>query len=297
MATYDFTVRYTGNAVETGRILICDLAPSLLAMAEAMKEIRNVINPAGEKVDLAIKATDKGSFVVDLILANGDDLFTTMVDLLTSKRSEALAQLITYLEVFGGVLAFAIAAYKRKIRKQDQISEGRAKITFDDGTEVKVPVDSLKACQNIVVRQTVNQTLAPLTRQGIDSIEFASAKTTTISVAKHNVVVFDVPEVTESFFEPTIANVYLKIITVAFTKGNKWKFSDGQLQFFATIEDDAFLDLVSENRLEFGASDTLKVRLRMSQRTVIGTGLRTDYVIEKVLEHVKGGQQIELEFE
>ncbi|WP_273715135.1 hypothetical protein [Leuconostoc mesenteroides] len=86
----------------------------------------------------------------------------------------------------------------------------------------------------------------------------------------------------------------MQIINVAFEHG-KWKFSDGTNQFFANIEDADFIKTVMENKTQFGSTDVLKVKLRTNRRFT-REGLKSDFIIEKVLEHIKGSQQIELDF-
>ena len=84
------------------------------------------------------------------------------------------------------------------------------------------------------------------------------------------------------------------MLNVAFEHG-KWKFSDGSNQFFATIEDADFMESVSKGNQQFSTNDRLKVRMRTVQKVTIN-GLKSEIFIEKILEHIPGAIQLELDF-
>lgn len=87
----------------------------------------------------------------------------------------------------------------------------------------------------------------------------------------------------------------MQIISVAFEHG-KWQFSSGSNRFFAKIEDENFLNDVEKNIQQFGSTDVLKVHLRTRQY-IDKTGLlKSEYTVLRVLDHQRGGQQIELNF-
>lgn len=83
-----------------------------------------------------------------------------------------------------------------------------------------------------------------------------------------------------------VSEVHLIIQTVAFDGKTRWKFSDGRGTFTAQIDDEDFLARVESGEERFGRGDELVVRLRATQKRVNGK-LHADYVIERVLDHVK----------
>ncbi|MEG7639837.1 hypothetical protein SQQ66_15790 [Enterococcus casseliflavus] len=292
MAKYDLSVRYFGEAVEDGRIPIKNLAPSLLALSEAFQEIQKISHPFEKEISLDIKATSKGSFVVDLILSNGPDVLNYAIDLLTGKETEAIGNLVMYVSVFYGSIEIIKKLRSNKSVSQNE-NEGQITITFDDETKITVPKESVEAVKSIGFRKSANEFISPLNSNGIDGIEFRHRKETTVVITKEDVSSFDVPPIEAKELNPTISEVYLQIINVAFEHG-KWKFSDGTNQFFAAIEDDYFLKSVEKNEQQFGSTDTLKVSLKTTQR-LTGMGLKSEFVILKVLEHIKGSQQLKLD--
>jgi len=93
----------------------------------------------------------------------------------------------------------------------------------------------------------------------------------------------------------TTNTTYPQIINVAFEHG-KWKFSNGDTQFFADIDDEEFIKSVQKNFQQFGSTDLLKVELQTQQYISQEGNLKSKYTVKKVLEHKKGAQQISLKF-
>jgi hypothetical protein len=76
----------------------------------------------------------------------------------------------------------------------------------------------------------------------------------------------------------------LQIRTAVLEGKTKWKFHDGQKTFSAHIEDEHFLEKTSKGHERFGKGDTLRVRMRTTQRRVKDQ-LKAEYAIEEVLDH------------
>ncbi|WP_429976151.1 hypothetical protein [Enterococcus sp. DIV0086] len=79
-----------------------------------------------------IKATYKGSFIVDLILGNGGDLLTQAIDLLNGKESKAHKSLIEIFDGVYGAILFTKTVGKRIIKSKKDLPSGEVKITLDD---------------------------------------------------------------------------------------------------------------------------------------------------------------------
>lgn len=295
MARYDFSIRYSGEALNDGRIPIKDLAPSLLSISDAFIEMQNIIYPHQAPVSLDIKATEKGSFLVDLILANGPDIFTKAVDLFSGKESEASVNLIEIASGISGVLILIQKLRNRKIKNKEDEGANNVKLTLGDGTTLEVPSQSFEAYQNIELRKKVNEFVRPLENDGISNIQFQKEEVITVSLGKEDVEYFEVPVLKDKELESSERVVFLQIINVSFAN-EKWKFTDGNITFFAKIEDASFVESVSNLQQQFGANDTLEVVLQTNQK-LTEKGLKADYVVKKVIRHIKASKQIELDFD
>ncbi len=296
MAKYDFSVHYAGEGLKENRIPIRDLAPSLLSLSNTFQEIQRMINPNEPSLSLDIKASSPGSFIVDLILTNGSDLITRAMDFLNNNESNAIANLVMYADVFTGAILLIKQLAHRKVKERKELKNGEVKLTFDDKTTITIPKNVLDAYQNVEIRKNIKECIKPLEKEGIDQIDFYHSNSDKLVITKTEYADFNVPPIKPKQLDSSESTVFLQIINVAFEHG-KWKFSDGSDQFFATIEDEDFLTSVAQNQQQFGSTDTLKVTLKTEQYIDKDGILRKDNTVLKVLEHVKGTQQITLDLE
>lgn len=122
----------------------------------------------------------------------------------------------------------------------------------------------LDAYQNIEVRKSISDSVKPLSKDGIDSIDFYHGNHDKVTVKKDDYRLFDAPDAGEKEINISEEDTFLQIISVAFEHG-KWQFSSGSNRFFAKIEDENFLNDVEKNIQQFGSTDVLKVHLRTRQ--------------------------------
>lgn len=296
MATCNLSIRYAGDAITDGRIPIRDLAPSLLALSESFQQIQQVIDPDSDPISLDIKATSKGSFIVDLVLANGKDIISHVVSLLNSNPTNAVLNLSGIVTTFYGVIKLIKKLYNKKIKKQETLANGDIKLTLDKNESIIINKVILDSYQNVNIRTSVHSVVKPLEKDGINSVEINSDKNLNVSVEKNEYKKFEVPQAKDKELDDKVSTEYLQIENIAFEHDNKWKFSEDTNKFWASIKDKDFIDRVEKNQTQFGSTDILKVRLRKKTYST-NAGLKNEYIIEKVLEHQKGAQQIELDFE
>ena len=136
----------------------------------------------------------------------------------------------------------------------------------------------------------------PLSRDGIDSFSVLSPENQAnpiLHIEKSEAVYFIVPAPTDEEINDHTTIVSLQIVNASFAEGNKWRFSDGSNTFFADILDEEFIRRVQSSTEVFAKNDILKVRLRISQ-WLTSRGMRTDYIIQEVIEHRLAHRRIDL---
>ncbi len=293
MAKYQFEVHYDGPALENNSIPVKDLAPSLLSLSEAFQTIQSLNNPDETPLSLNISATQKGSFIADLLLVNGPDLLQKAMDILNSGPSTALINLTTYVGIFVEAVNAIKNIASRKIAEKKE-KAGQVELKLDDHTKLTMSKEAFKAYTSVEFRKEVHDVVKPLQSEGIDNIDFSHNQKVKVSVKAKEYKNFSVPAVHEKQLDSQESTVYLQILNVAFEHG-KWKFSDGANQFFATIADEDFIEAVKKNKQRFGSTDTLKVKMKTVQSLDKTGKLKKEYTIVKVLEHFKGAEQLELD--
>jgi hypothetical protein len=300
MAETAFRIAYDGPALETGRMPVRDLAPALLALGELFAEASEVIYPEGGPVALNIKATEQGSFDVQLIL-EAKDLWDQFTDMFGSEDVTALVNLKTL--VAGGLgvgSLFGLIKWlkgRRVVREEPTLEPGTVRITVDDETSVEIPSDVAKLYRRITIRRKAREVVAPLHRDGVDEVKFAEEPEAPpeLVIREDDLPAYESAATEEDDVLLEEERVMLlQIAAVYFEEGKKWRLSDGTVTFWASMEDALFLAEVDRRIEQFAKGDMLRCRLRLIQRRRPTGGLQTEYHVVQVLEHIRADEQMSL---
>lgn len=281
-----FTVVYDGPALADHSIDVRDLAPALFALGELFEEANRTCNDDRAKVNLVVRATPAGSFEVEL------RLIQTLAQQLTGilSGSEVTAALNLKEIVFGvGSTAVGLIAFFKWLRGR------RPSAVEPDGDRVRVTVENativvnqkvLALSENIRVHRAVAALTRPLEREGVDvlRIKDGEAVIETIDCEDLASFKFAVAEDVEEEISDETYRMALTLVSVVFRDDNKWRVSDGSAEFYVSMVDDRFMELVAQGRVSFTAGDILICKLR-SRQTRAGARLKTDYEVVEVFEH------------
>ncbi len=287
-----FSVLFDGPALTNGQMSVRDVAPALLALGELFAEASVIAYPGREPVALNIKATDKGSFDVVLIL-HVKDAWDAIVDIFTSDAATALANLTGIVGGSAGLLAFIMSVRRRAIKARETLPSGQIRVTLDDGTIIEVEATVLALFDNMHIRATAAEIVEPLRREGIDAIEFRTERgDPMVRVGDDDVAAFGVDDTVAEPLSDETVTTYVHIATAAFTEGNKWRLSSGDETFYAAIEDPAFLGRVDQGE-RFAKGDILRTRMRIVQSRG-PSGIQTQRHVVEVLDHIPRERQLRL---
>lgn len=292
MAEATFAVTYGGPALEDGRMPIRDLAPALLALGDLFAEASVLVYPDRDPVALDIRATHDGSFEVDLILTTRD-LWSKAVDLLSSDPAEAVANLIAFISGgASGLFPFLQWLRGRRVRAhEDRPEAGQVRLTLEGGTVIEIPAEVFKLYQSVQVRTQARSVVEPLQREGVTELTFRSEREPPVTIASEDVSAYELPEVEPVTLNEQTIDTAVSIASVAFIEGNKWRFSEGDNTYYATVGDQAFLERVRQRQEAFRSGDILRCRMRVIQSQT-ETGLRTEREVVEVLQHIPAGVQL-----
>lgn len=297
MAETTFKVKYEGPALEDGRMPVRELAPALMALGELFTEASTTVYPDRPPVALDIHATEKGSFGIDLILNAADGPWGAAKDLFGSDGATALVNLKDL--VLGGS-CIGLVELIRRLRGQAVESEepvaidpGMVRVTSGNQT-LEVPEEVLNLHKSVTVRKSAQAIVEPLGREGVESFKAISDEEITVEVGKADLPAFvaeDPPEAeVEEVLPETERNTIVQIAGILW--GAKWKFTEGDdSPFFATIEDNEFLEGIAKGREAFREGDLLECVLRVQQRKV-GGQLKAERQIIKVTKHIATAEEM-----
>lgn len=291
-----FQVIYDGPALVSNEMDVRDLAPALLAISDVLDEANKIIYGDKTQIQVNVKGSFKtGSFGFELAIAQLP--IDNLVSLFDSDQANAAAnllQILGFIVPSGGLIGLLLWLKNRKIKTITNEDDSKTVIEVEDEkyeTNPKV----IALFSNVRVRTSIQKVITePLSKEGVDTFTVKREdETTTIKAEEKDY--FKLSEIPDELLKDQVREVYLKPLAVSFVEGNKWKFSDGNVEFFATITDEEFIKKVQDSKDAFSKDDLFKVSLREKQ-WIADTGIKSDYEIEKVIDHRSGAKQIKLPF-
>lgn len=298
MSKASFTIAYDGPALRDGAMDVRDLAPALLAVGQLFDAANSVLNGDNARVNVQVTATGQGSFeiVFDLL----QTLPQQLVGIFSGDTVTAALNLkefvITGVAGVGSLVWLIKYLRGRKVERIEQLSANSVRLTIE-GDSIEVSVTLLRLYQDIPVRSALQRVVdEPLKREGIDVFEIRENKRPVISVTQSEAAFFARPELADEVLVQATRRSAFSIISLAFKEDNKWRLFDGNTQISALIEDQSFLQRVDANQIAFAKGDILLCDVRVTQKRT-AEGLRTEYVVEQVIEHRPAARQLPLLFD
>lgn len=293
-----FQVIYEGPALENNEMDVRDLAPALLAISDVLDEANKITYGDKTKVQINVRGSFKtGSFGIDFsLIQTGIEGFTSLFN---SEKANATANLLQILGFIGapstfGLIGLLLKLRNRKIRKVIKEGDNKTVIEVED-EKIETSPKVITLFSNVKIRIGLQKIITePLSREGVE--KFSVRKDKQLTIKKEEKDYFKLSDIPDEPLKDQVREVYLKALAVIFVEGNKWKFSDGTNEFFATVKDEKFVKDVQANKISFTKDDTFKVKLREKQ-WITDIGLKTEHEIEEVISHRSVAKQISLPFE
>jgi hypothetical protein len=293
-----FRVVYAGPALTEHVMDVRDLAPALLAIAEALEEANRVLNGTRAQVQVQVHGSFKtGSFGIDL----------SVVQSFVAQALDFLAEdhkVVGALNLLGllGFAAGSSAGLIRLVRwlkgrtvKRVEIRDetGIARVITDD-EELEVEVRTIELFRSYKIRNALERAIkAPLERNGVESVAFVYEEVVTEVIEKGDRYSFSSPSDDKTQISEQEFTAHLQLVTVPMRDGYKWRVDDGGGPFTATMLDDAFLQRMQRNEIPFAPGDILVARIRRRQ-FMQDQELHNESEILQVTRHEAAYKQIPL---
>ncbi len=298
MSHETFTVVYDGPALRGGAMDVRDLAPALLAMGQLLDAANANLNGTHARINLQVRATGEGSFKIFLDLHQEWEALTK---LFSNPEMSGATNLLAWILGGSSVTAGAGKSLFWLIKKlrgaqpdhAEKLPDNIMQITFE-GETLTVSLDVLRLYQDLPVRSAAQKVVEdPLRKDGIDTFKVIMHGQEVTKVSKDEATYFAAPTLPDETLVDDLRRSAFSIISLAFKEDNKWRLYDGNTQISATIEDHDFLVRVDTNQISFSKGDILICDVRIKQMRT-RDGLRTEYVVEKVIEHRPAARQLPL---
>lgn len=191
----------------------------------------------------------------------------------------------------------------RKVVKVDEsLPHGTVvNLTLNDDSEVVIDKRVYNIYVDREVREGIDEVMKPLEMEGVDSFQVRNplkpeSKEHFEKINSEERAMFMVPESNSSVetSKVTESEERLNIIGVVFDKNQKWRFSDGDVQFWARIEDEEFWKAIKNGKYAFKDGDSLDVICKKLQIVTTCGEVKTERTITKVLKVIPKPTQIQL---
>lgn len=297
MSKATFTIAYNGPALRNHAMDVRALAPALLGFGTLFDAANSVLNGENAKTKVKVSALESGSFQISFEVIQ--TFYSHIVALLSGPDISAAANLQSLLG-FGGLVGGVIYLIK-KFRgaspdKVTPLPEGMVRLQYGDES-VDIPIECLKLLQSIPVRDSLQKIIEePLKIDGIDTFEVRKDGKTIETISREQSVYFTKPSVPDEILVDDRRRAAFSIMALAFKDDNKWRLYDGTNTISVKIDDQEFLDRVHKSEISFSQGDVLVCDIHIVQRQT-DAGLKTEYTLEKVIDHKPAARQIPFDFD
>lgn len=299
-----FYIRYEGEALENHEMDVKELAPALISIADLLEEANEIVNGGTSKIHVNVRGSFKsGSFGIDFSVVQ--TFLDNALVFLASDPVTAAANLITVIGFAQGkeigLINFLKLLKNRPIERAKKIDNKRVRIEITHKETIDVDQRVLDLYKSARVRKALEDAIAaPLERKGVDKVTTSSEEFTNddiaVNVNKEEREYFEMPNLEDEILGETTTTAYLQVVNLVFKENNKWRFSRGETEFYASVLDEDFLKRINRDEIQFSKNDILKVELHIKD-VLKDSGIKTEYVVLKVLEHRSAARQLPLPIE
>jgi len=287
----DFKIRFDG---EQNQIDANTLINSLIHTTSIIQELNRNLE-SGKKIDVKIKALEKGSFLVhiDLIETSLQSLKT----LLTKENIEIGAAIVAGLVGLIEIKKF-LKGKKAKSKTEDA---GKVIIENVDGNVLQVENFTFNIYENnTIIRDALSQNFETLENDpSISSFEITdNEEIPLVKVDKDEFHDLAIKSEQISDDERIITEAAtLNIVRLSFDEKLKWEFYFKGNKISARIDDQNFYKLIEKGE-SFAKGDTLEVEFEIRQKfdSSVNTFINKSYAVKRILRHIKRDEQSKINF-
>jgi len=280
-------LRYAGPTVDDGRMDVYDVAANMTAFSEYVVVAAHAVYGDQVEVRAEVTAFTHGSFGTDLLFhlaGAGAAIWSVSPD---------LGGLLTTVKESLGLFRFLKGEPPAAVTHVDHRT---AHVTNNNGQFTVVQIESLTVALDpkagIAAEQFVGKALS---RAGVDCVAISSSVDELVAVERGEAHFFKRLSADQTVTD-AVVEMALTIEMPGFREGLKWRFSDGDRTFAATVDDPEFLARVDAGEA-FRKGDTLLCDVRVVQTQAVGGGLTVDRTIIRVRRHSIRPDQPDLPFD
>lgn len=280
----EFQIYFDGSALEGGVIDARELAPSLIALADLFDASNQEVTGGNANVKLKVHADFKNKcFEVNLSVFAG--YTKQFVDIFSAPEAQAVSAICSIVGVSGiGLLQLIKRSKGRPLKRKVSIQRTEnVEIEFEGEEPFEVDQKVFNLFDSPNVREAALRFIEPLETSGYEEVGIKYRGQETFHLKQSEAYYFRTLSDNEEELVSE-AQAYVRIVTMSFKEGNKWRVHDGSSSKSVDILDIDFLRKVRTREELFGNDDYLRVLMRTRQWREEGK-IKVSHAIVKVLKH------------
>ena len=288
MKTESLIIKFQGAGNQIDAETLID---TLVIHGGLIQNINQVYGDGHRKIELKIKAIEKGSFEINMELVEG--VFRSLF----SRDS------VAYLSALVTILGFILVLYKRF--KGKPVAEDEAtKILQKDNSSASVPINlTINIYNNPDTRQQVSKFIKIADNDSnVAGVKLFGAGKELVKIDKKEFADLIYDDFDKETEKETIKHViakdaYLRIVSLSFESKKNWEFVFSGFPIKFPVQDEA-LSMLIDNGMRFAKGDSIKADLEITQEydPKCDAYRNKKYRIVKFIEHIPRPEHRSLEF-
>ncbi len=247
-------IKFEGGAVKEHAIPVSSFIETLSGLEKLSCKTIEKYYEKKTRVDVKVTSLRPGSFIFDLILSYAEPIRATVENV--NLISETIISVINLGKFLMGKKAVEQKACEGDLN-QTAITNCNGQVQVFNNSTINIWSDGS-------VRSALNKTTSSLDKDGFDSIRVQSGTKTSFVNKNERPYFYDNQH---EILNENESNIILEITELSLSGSNKkWRFFDGDIEFYAVIEDETFLTDVKNKAYSFTNGTQLDVILRTVQK-------------------------------
>ena len=295
MSTAEFELRYDGPALDVGHMNARDLAPTLMAMSDLLREANRIVNGDRYRVQVNVRTGFRySSFGIEfgVELHSAIEAVSGVLDKAGANSSEELLVYLGISEYATGLWQLIKRLRGKKVKPGDiKIDGDNAQVFTGDNQKIVVNRNVINMYGDVPTRRNFEAVARLLTQNGIEKLEGRRNGKVVDEIGKDDHGYYAADEMLadstmgDGMGEST-REARLQINTPVLEGEYVWRVSEHGIRFTARMLDSQFRKRVESGDVRFAAGDVLRVRLKTIPRMTERGEEKADFEILKVLEHL-----------
>jgi hypothetical protein len=271
------------------------LINSLIHTTSIIQEVNRYLD-TGKKIEIKVKALEKGSFLVHLELL--ETALDSIKSLFTKENAELAATIVTVLVGLIEVKKFL----KGRKPKSIETREEKTKIINEKGDVLIIENATFNIYENSpIVKDALSQNFDAINNDpsitGFEITDKSEKPVIRIEREEFSDLALKSEEISND--ERIIKEAAtLNIVRLSFEESLKWEFYYKGNKVSAKIKDPNFYELINKGE-SFAKGDILEVELQINQKwdESVNTFVNKSYQINKIIRHILRNEQQKFKFE